>query len=180
VKFLPGTVARIAIDAHQRGQRMSHAVAGHYHVTNRQAHDAILRARKAGWPIPQDPTGGIGRAGLNHCAQLAHVANQAHQRGERIVTAVQAAFGYPNTRAAITAISHARRQGFAIPYSKHARRDQPAGRPRPPLPPGPQLVCDCGCRFALDATALARHTWNTHHRPPTRTERTPRHTEAAA
>jgi hypothetical protein len=180
VKFLPATVARIAIDAHHRGQRMSHAVANHYHTDRRTAAQAISRARLAGYPIPNETLGKPGRAGGNHCAELAAVANQAHQRGERIATAVQTAFGYPNTRAAITAISHARRQGHTIPYSKHARRDQPAGRPRPPLPPGPQLVCDCGLRFALDATALARHTWNTHHRPPTRTERTPRHTEAAA
>lgn len=50
----PAEIARVATDAHKRGERMAIAVARHYGIREPAASMAIKRARTAGHDIPFD------------------------------------------------------------------------------------------------------------------------------
>ena len=113
---------------------------------------------------------------------VAAVAQTAIATNASSTRAVAAHFGI--TRAAAKmAIHHARKLGYAIPYTSAAHRDRTDyGRGQPNN--HAVLTCDCGHTVALTAwqpgPTMLRHTLEAHGRPARAHERTPREPQDVA
>lgn len=178
---LPGTtgrpkaeIARIAIDAQAKGQRMSTAVAAHYGCGERAASAAISRARREGHPIPSDRIRGATRQPHGSVA-----AYRRHLRGGQEPCPECAPLAQESRRQSIRHAAVARRRQESMPAPQPT-----SGRGVVAVAVASArtsaVVVECACGWSVPVhsyqpgQAMRRHTLTAHRRPATTGERTPK------